>query len=67
MNKHLAMVGKKNSIITGRNVGQNQTQGGEAICTEWWGSEGKEKDKRKHRLRKNLKNDMMKLYVKQRE
>lgn len=34
MSKHLVLVGRKNSLSTGRNLWQIQPQGGAAICCE---------------------------------
>lgn len=43
MSKHLVTGGRRNSLLTGKDIQQNQTQEGANICKDWLMDEGEEK------------------------
>lgn len=47
MSKYMAMVGVKNSLLTRRDLKQNQALGGAANCLDQFGCEEKEKGQKR--------------------
>lgn len=43
MSKHLVTGRRRNSLLTGKDIQQNQTQEGANICKDWLMDEGEEK------------------------
>lgn len=46
LSKYLATMGRKNFLLTGRNIRKNWAQGGSAICCDCLGLRGGKQDKR---------------------
>lgn len=53
--KYLAMAGRKNLILTGRDLWHSQAQGGASICCDHLRVRGKSREKWEHREKKNSK------------